>query len=886
MAAPPMPPGKMPPRPPGMKLMPPMPPGFKGPAGGAPPMPPGKMPPMPPGMTRPGAPPMPPGMARPAAAAGAAPPAPPPGGTAQPRYLVPPGHPSSAAPAGPPPPQQQQQQQNRPPESSHAPRYLMPPGAGGGLPEMPTLSTNAMGAPPPPPEGRPPYHNLPQHARGGYGRGHYDGGRPPAMHHHDDFEGGRYDNRRYGRGGRMDRNNFNNNNYPSRGGYRDRYERGNDRFDRQDRGRRPHMHRRDEPQENPPMREPTNTVWVGSYDPNFHSRAMLCRAFWPFGRVMQISIHDGKSYAFVHMRRTEEAKAAVEALMQSRELGPAIFNFSKHHDYTEEEMNLLHDPAVVEEPPAEEPPAPRQQHAYPPPPQAGYRRPREQDDGEPRDFRDARDGEGVAAAAGARDAQQLPPLRRPRGEREAKEPSNVLWLGNLVPFISNEKLVEIFEVFGPITNVSRLGRSNMAFLTYETVEQCTMALETMRGRPIEGVMLSMNYGHDAQSGNDGARDGNSGGGAGGPGNHYPNVPLTADGIPVNEVPTNIIYLGNLPSDADSQEVERLFLPFDGFIFSKYVEANSIGFGHFDSVETSRAARAALLNATLNGSPIRVSFGKQNHTYTMADRRRIGEPHPDMAGGGDFNLDAMMRGPGGQALDGMSGALVAGAYGGGGMGGGALMLPAMGGGAAGGGMDGSHVNVYAKVRAAPEMTLDSRLQSLYGSTYNGCGASGLEISPSQIQAVCLMVDNCVSESSYETLREALTLYSPLRSVHVFNVVAKRMKEFPDDPHKRLLVLYATTHVLLSANTDYVRFTDAVLNAYLMVLLVASEGQTSSGMDRLTSIIESLQQHPFIEKKSSAGEAYTEEFRAQLEDIANRAKAEQDLRSFVTRRRRRD
>jgi RNA recognition motif-containing protein len=624
------------------------------------------------------------------------------------------------------------------------------------------------------------------------------------------------------------------------------------------------------------MREPTNTVWVGSYDPAFHSRGMLCRAFWPFGRVMQISIHDGKSYAFVHMRRTEEAKAAVEALMQNRELGPAIFNFSKQHEYTSEEMNLPHDPNVVEEPPLEEPAS---QHPQPYS-SSGSRRPREEgEEGEaepPRDFRDARDA-----------MPSQPPQRRPRGEREAKEPSNVLWLGNLVPFISNEKLVEIFEAFGPISHVSRLGRSNMAFLTYDTVEQCTMALETMRGRPIEGVMLSMNYGHDAQNSSDSGRGDGSGAPGGPGGNSHNGVPLTSDGIPVNEVPTNIIYLGNLPSDADAQEVENLFVPFDGFIFSKYVEANNIGFGHFDSVDTARVARVGLINATIKGSPIRVSFGKQNHSYTMADRRRIGEPAPDLShGGADFNLDAMMRGPGGH-LDGSSGALVAGSFGAGGLGGtGALMLPAMGGGSAAGVADAMNGNVYAKVRPAPEMTLDSRLQSLLGSTYNNCGANGLEISPSQIQAVCLMVDNCVSESSYETLREALTLYSPLRSVHVFNVVAKRMREFADDPHKRLLVLYATTHVVLSANTEYVRFTEAVLNAFLMVLLVASEGQTSSGMDRLTSIIESLQHHPFIEKKSSAGKEYEEEFRAQLEDIANRAKAEQDLRSLVTRRRRRE
>ncbi|CAM40272.1 putative RNA-binding protein [Leishmania braziliensis MHOM/BR/75/M2904] len=614
------------------------------------------------------------------------------------------------------------------------------------------------------------------------------------------------------------------------------------------------------------MRDPTNTVWVGSYDPAFHSRSMLCRAFWPFGRVMEISIHDGKSYAFVHLRRTEEAKAAVDALMESRELGAAIFNYSKMHDYTEEEMSLPHDPNIVEEPPVTDPA---------PAPAPGTRRQRDYDGSrDPCDERGAREAECV------RDAP-APPQRRARHEREAKEPSNVLWVGNLVPYITNEKLTEVFEVFGPISSVSRLGRSNMAFLHYETVEQCTMAIETMKGRPIEGVMLSLNYGHDAQHANDVA--GGSGTGAEGPagsgGHNYSNVPLTADGIPVNETPTNIIYLGHLPADAEAKDVEDLFTPYDGFIFSKFVGTSGIGFGHFDTIESSRLARAGLSNAMIKGTPIRVSFGKQNHTYTMADRRRIGEPAMSN-GGGEFNLDAMMRGPGVQ-LDGTTGALVAGGYGGG-----TLVLPAMGGGAAGGGIGGTESNVYARKREAPEMTLENRLQSLLGSTYNSCGARGLEISPSQIQAVCQLVDNCVSESACETLRQALTLYSPLRAVHIFNVVAKRMREFSDDPHKRLFVLYAVTHVLLGVSTEYVPFTEAALNAYLMVLLVASEGQTSSGMDRLTFIIESFQQHPFVEKKSNAGKEYEEQFRAQLDEITNRAKAEQDLRLLATRRRRRN
>ncbi|CCW61681.1 unnamed protein product [Phytomonas sp. EM1] len=579
-----------------------------------------------------------------------------------------------------------------------------------------------------------------------------------------------------------------------------------------------------------PLREPTNTVWVGSLDTAIHTDQALRAGFREFGKVMRIAKHPDRGFCFVHFRTVREAENAVETLSRTGVLGPAVFNYGKMFEYTEEEMNMPYDP--------------KEDEAL----WSGKR---------------AAPEEGGDGAGRAQDASALaqPPARRPRHERGQSEPTNVLWVGSLPPFVTDDKLREIFEVFGNITTITRMEKGGMAFVHFDTIEHCTMALQTMAGRLIEGgVSLVLNYGHGQKRGNDAvAADG---------------------GIPSNETPTNVVYLGQLPANITEADIEALFEPFEGFINSKYVSSTSIGFGHFDSIENARAARLALNHATLKGVPIRVNFGKTNHSFTMADRRRVGETGVGGDVDGAFNLDAMMRPP--AELDAASGALVLG----GDSAGGALVLPAMG---VNSGMGGAATsaggNLYSKERAAPEMTLDVRLQTVLGTPYNGCGAKDLELSPSQIQAICSMVDACVDSKSEQRLNDTLVLYCPLKAVHVFNILAKRLHTcFDDDPHKKLLVLYAATRVLLGVVTDYILYNAAALNAYLMVLLVASEGQTKSGMDRLSTIVESLIHHGFISKKSNAGPAYEDVFRGQLEEILSRAKAEQDLASLVSTRRR--
>ncbi|RNC37342.1 putative RNA-binding protein, partial [Trypanosoma cruzi] len=338
----------------------------------------------------------------------------------------------------------------------------------------------------------------------------------------------------------------------------------------------------------------------------------------------------------------------------------------------------------------------------------------------------------------------------------------------------------------------------------------------------------------------------------------------------------------LASDVTEGDVEDLFEPFEGFINSKFIQSSGIAFGHFDSIEHARAARIALNNALLRGATLRISFGKSNHTMTMADRMRRGKPAP--LGNDDANGDFTAMPPPALGLGGVMGALVAGPGAPAADAGAMVSLPTMG------VMVGSQAappppTFFTRERPTPEMTLDARLQSLLGATYNNCGEADKSVSPSVIQAICDLVDGCVDEQSMKRLDDTIFLYTPLNSSHVFGILAKRIHDyFNDDPHKKLLVLYAATRALLGAKTDYLLFTKAALNAYLMMLFVASEGQTPGGMEMLTSIIENVHRNPFIERQRLDAE-FIEVFREQLDEIHRRAKVEQDLASLLTKKRRR-
>lgn len=211
----------------------------------------------------------------------------------------------------------------------------------------------------------------------------------------------------------------------------------------------------------------------------------------------------------------------------------------------------------------------------------------------------------------------------------------------------------------------------------------------------------------------------------------------------------------------------------------------------------------------------------------------------------------------------------------------------------------------KERAAPELNLRGRLQSVVGSTYNGCGALDVAMAPSQVQAICVMVDRCVDAVHAVQLSSTLSLYLPVHAVHVFNVITKRLQEFyGGDPVRKLHVLYAVTTVMLRTSVESYRehqataeeqkgtdamesapvlYSPAALNAYLMVLLTASERQSRDGVDRLVTIMDGIEHHStLLAPLSSVSPTYKASFIAQLKEIRVSAEAEQDLSSILSRR----
>lgn len=538
----------------------------------------------------------------------------------------------------------------------------------------------------------------------------------------------------------------------------------------------------------------------------------------------------------------------------------------------------------------------------------------------------------------------------PRGAKTKKEPSNVLWVGSLPEFISDDRLREIFEPFGTVKLVSRMERGNMAFVHFTTVDECRLALETMRGKRVEGnVMLTLNFGHPQRTREEystAAGPGGSGGlttsgGGGGEGTH---------GIHPNEIATNVVYLGQLPPNVTEEEVEAVFVPFEGYIFSKVLLASAIAFGYFDTVPHATDARMAMRNTTVCGVPVRVSYGKTNHTYTMDDKLGNGVRGGGVGPGGSSSATAedLFRDPtnpyvvgGGSPYHHLSNSSSSGSSSTGGelsallaASSGSLVLPAMtggagmngeNGGAGGGGLlanplasayaangtpfsrpGGENTINFQKERAAPELNLRARLQSVVGSTYNGCGAFDLEMAPSQVQAICRMVDQCVDDVHSAQLATTLSLYLPQHAVHVFNVITKRLQEFyAADPIRKLLVVYAVTKVVLQTSLQSYRehqqemerrqenggeresapvlYTPAALNAFLMTLLAASERQSRDGADRLITIMDGLQHHStLLAPLNEVSPGYKASFDAQLKEIRVTAEAEQDLSSILSRR----
>lgn len=593
------------------------------------------------------------------------------------------------------------------------------------------------------------------------------------------------------------------------------------------------------------MREATNTVWVGNLEP-YHTDELLRSEFAPFGRVMRIARVDGKNFLFVHFRQIDEARTAATSLQASGALGRARFNYGKQFDYSAEDLAL--------------PWSPHDPHSF--------------FGGAERDHRPRYDDRG---GAGGDDRPRYDDDRRPpkrnRDDEHNIQPSNVLWAANIPASMSTDELRQSFDSFGTINNVSRVADRGMAFIHFSSVDECQHALDVMKGVPINGVVLTLNYGRPQRTE---PAPGMNGGGIGGPVNFE------------NEHATNVVYLGNIASNVTHDEVDRTFDMHPGFINAKYISGSGIAFGHFDTIDNARVCRQALQGQLLGGAPFRVNFGKTNHTMTMADRRpggASGNAHLqpgaiDLASIDPFNASALF------ALTTTNAPTTFDEFGNATGGGGALVtIPAMGSGGALTLTGGSNVPKYfTRDRPSPVVSLDSRITALTAATYHNCGEPEKNLRPNVVQSLCDAIDNCVDATTEENLDREMSYFAPLNAAHLFALCAKRLHEFfADDRHKKLFVLYAATRVLLGTRTTQLAFSKQSMWSFLVLLSVVSVDQDEAGLAAMKPIVDKLKTASAFHIANKLDDAFLAEFIEQLDVVLERAKVDQEMAQFARRKR---
>jgi hypothetical protein len=579
---------------------------------------------------------------------------------------------------------------------------------------------------------------------------------------------------------------------------------------------------------------------------------------------MRVARVEGKPFLFVHFRVVDEAKRAVATLTENGALGRAKFNYGKQYEYTPAEMEAPWDPNDPED------------SAWRASNETMYhgKRPREEGSGYSSfnhpaggpSFREDRPG-GFGERRGS---GFNPPPRGRDGPMDA--PSNILWIGSLPPTLGDEEVKENFRSFGNIIHFARLPDRNMAFMHFETVEQCTNALEMMRGQSVSGHVLTLNYGKPQR--NNESSDAPSGSG-----------PYGSFGGGGSEPVTNVVYIGLISPTATHEEVDKLFEPLEGFISAKYLSQSGMAFGHFDTLEHSIAAKEALQTATLGGAPCRVTFGKSNHTLTMADKVARRPPmssfhhHGSSTGGNEFGgggLDPLSSGvvlhSTANRMDDMAG----------------MLIPAMGGPASAGANPAASIPKYftrdrAPPAAAAGPSLDSLVMAVLGTPYNQLGERERLLKPSILETLCRAIDNCVDAATEQELDGVMSLYVPLHAAHVFGVTARRLKEFyAADAHKKLLVTYAATRVLLGTKTSTLTFSRASINAFVVLLGVVAENLDSDSLSMLTRIIDKLKRTAFFTLQR-LDDAFVATVIVQLGEVMERAQLDQDLGQLVKRRR---
>ena len=445
---------------------------------------------------------------------------------------------------------------------------------------------------------------------------------------------------------------------------------------------------------------------------------------------------------------------------------------------------------------------------------------------------DQGDDRFAGARAAGREDRELD--RRP-GE---KDPTNVIWVGDLPFSITSEVLNTHFAPFGKVTEISRPPGKDMAFIHYESIENAKHALNIMRSATVNGHMLRLNYGTSKLRSND-ARSMR-------PIDH------------ANENPTTVVFLGGLHPDVTESDLDELFDQFPGYINCRHLPDIKSAFGHFETVEQSGKARVQLHNCELYGTILKVGFGKSNHQKTRADRY---DAHRTSAPGGAL---ALIPGGGGSGW-------AADAPGG--------MLPKEHGQLILQQQEAAALPKYmTRQRPAPSITKDARIKALMSASYFNCGEADRPLIPSIVYEIIGAVDSLMNNDGANALYKLMEPNAAFSFPHLLAIVLKRLQEcHQEDNHKKMHCFYAVSRLVIT-ETNRLLPSDPSLKPLLPTLdyfelLVhqTSQGIPDVGYDELSKVVTHI-----VEVKFSNVEP---ELVQSLRDIIGRKKANEDFSKLL-------
>lgn len=567
-------------------------------------------------------------------------------------------------------------------------------------------------------------------------------------------------------------------------------------------------------------REATNTVWLGGGVDRYKDDHFIS-IFAPYGRIMKLSrLAPQKQTVFVHYRHREEAQNAVREVSSRNLLGPDIrVGYGKQFEYTAEEMALPYNPSDPSN--------------YVGGISGGSGKRSREDEGNTNTnpYGNNRNQMGHRAEY-SNDGRS--------GGTSLQQRSNVLWVGEIPNYITTEDLRKHFSRF-PFRELSRNENKGIAFVHFETVEECEHVMSLMRDLPLNGHMLKLNYGtarkpkeeyHDKY---------------GGPPPANPSKKLD-EVDPSKEVPTNRLFVGGLPYDIQRSEVDAIFGVFAGFLESRVMAEKHFAFIDFDTASNCATCRYALLPnpVVIRNQTLRISFARDGHNNTAP----TGSNRPGQAQGGQRNDTAPAASNSGLIDFGSNiygdssnkpAPTAAPAY---------MAHTAPGPAAPSAAPAPSHhhhhhaapapqaaapvgaMSYLSRQRPAPvkQPGVRERANLLKGVTYSGL-AEGADAAKSitleEVQAICTAVDNTTAPDQGAALETAVVAHLPRAATHVFCVVAKRLFEnYNNDPARKVAVMTVIVKcVLRHGSGGSGNYSTASVEALLTLIGIASIEQQS-------------------------------------------------------------